>query len=47
MSRLFSKFQKIAENSTTDSFLVYRGDEEINVQGVQLVNFRNSYQIIQ
>lgn len=41
------KFQKIAESRATDSFLVYAGDEEMNVQGTQLINFRNSYQIVQ
>lgn len=41
------KFQKIAENRTPNSFLVYAGDQEVNVQGIQLINFRNSYRIIQ
>lgn len=40
------KFQKIAENRVANSFLVYAGDEEINIQGIQLINFRNSYQIV-
>ena len=41
------KFEKIAEGRIADSFLVYAGDEGMNIQGIQLINFRNSYQIVQ
>lgn len=40
------KFQQVAKGRTTDSYLVYGGDEETNIQGIQLLNFRNSYQIV-
>lgn len=41
------KFREISENRSTDAFLVYAGEEEVKIQGVQLINFRNSYRVVQ
>lgn len=40
-------FQMIAKYCSSDSFLIYAGEEEMKIEGVQLINFYKSHQIIQ